>query len=179
MTGKFLFINIIDGYVEGCQLTNPGGRPLGFYWNEDKPITTTLKEDKSFTKFITKHFLSDINSWCCGRIEVIYVSPDTEEYSNDTLYIKDLYKFEASTPELFETLFDETLNYLYYYTFEEQIGSMSPKSIYESIMNKTQNQISKDTFIQSMRGYVQRTYSFLSINDVDKFINYATEVIFN
>ena len=56
---------------------------------------------------------------------------------------------------------------------------MSPKSIYESIMNKTQNQISKDTFIQSMRGYVQRTYSFLSINEVDKFINYATEVIFN
>lgn len=174
-------MNIIDGTVEGCQILNTNG-PVLYQWYENtRNFWDELSSNQSFISFLTnKEVLTNPNRFYDTYIQCVILksSIKTDEFETKRIYIKDIFE----TDVLYKSLLDESLKNILLQVsskVDEALLSKTPKEKYTEIMHKSSYDISDKTFIESIRGYVQQKYPILSLDVIDKFMNYVSKIIFN
>lgn len=177
MKPGILALNIVDTTLNGYQIINTRGPLLFYYDASEYESKINLMKNKDFMEYLEKHnVLTNISIYLNTHLACVSMEDiNNDNFSEQTINIKDVFPFTKENTITFIALAKEVLTVLYYKIHNKQIEGekLSDLSgLYKQLYKDAMTFVNKETFDLYIRGYIQEYYPQLSNEEVNNFTDY-------
>lgn len=180
MQESLVAINLCTTINNHSVLLNTRSMPILFYWNGEDTLDFTIKNSEAFKSFITSISIFD-NPDLFWKSYIAYFYFGDDDYTDNTIYIKDMYPIYIGHP-IIRIMALQAMAYLYSKCFDKEYkydnNSWDDINLmYSAIKGKYQDKVSEETIINGCRGWLQSTYNYIQLSDINVVIDLISERI--
>ena len=177
--------NIIS--AKNDKLLNPSDVPVLFYWNEEteNDLSKDLVNDENFKNYIDDYCIN-IKEYSGSHISYLKYNIKTEELTQDTLFVQDVYKLTNISIgkklalqyllDIFKYLYHYATKEIYMYDNDKKADIDVLLDIYNILKERNQTKILPETVRNYVRSELQQKY-LLHNDNIEYILSQYDEII--